>query len=241
VTALLVLGWVLAAGAVVDALLARRRLSAGAELVARACHELRAPLTAVGLAVEMLARRGEAPARTAGAIELQLRRARLALDDLAVAPAGGRQPDRLERVDVHELLEQTMTSWQTVAQAHDCELRLSGAPGRDATVRGDPVRLAQAAGNLVANAIEHGGGFVELRIRPVGGRVRIEVADAGPGLPAPVAQLAQRAGRRVDGRGRGLAIASEIAGRHGGRVAAAPAATGARIALELPAATAAPA
>jgi len=60
------------------------------------------------------------------------------------------------------------------------------------------------------------------------------VSDAGPGLPAPVAELASRprAGRGC--RGRGLAIATEVAERHGGRVAAAPSAHGARVALELP-------
>ena len=63
--------------------------------------------------------------------------------------------------------------------------------------------------------------------------------DEGPGLPAPVAELVRlpRAGRGR--RGRGLAIAAEIAARHGGRLAAAPAAGGGRVVLELPAAGAA--
>jgi signal transduction histidine kinase len=105
-------------------------------------------------------------------------------------------------------------------------------------VRGDRTRLAQACGNLLANAVEHGGGAIELRARAVGRRVRIEVADHGPGLPAPVARLAARARNGRGRRGRGLAIASEIAARHGGRLAAAPSSGGARLMLELPAARA---
>jgi len=64
--------------------------------------------------------------------------------------------------------------------------------------------------------------------------VRIEVIDEGPGLPAPVAQLTRRARGGRGRRGRGLAIAAEIAERHGGRLVAAPTARGARIGLELP-------
>ena len=64
--------------------------------------------------------------------------------------------------------------------------------------------------------------------------MRIEVIDEGPGLPAPVAELTRRARGGRGRRGRGLAIAAEIAERHGGRLVAAPAARGARIGLELP-------
>jgi signal transduction histidine kinase len=71
------------------------------------------------------------------------------------------------------------------------------------------------------------------------GRVRVEVHDAGPGLPAPVGELIR--GRRRRPRGRGLAIAAGIAERHGGRLAAAPSADGACLVLELPCADGSPA
>jgi signal transduction histidine kinase len=102
-------------------------------------------------------------------------------------------------------------------------------------VWGDRLRLAQATGNLIANAIEHGGGVVEVLGRADVGRARIEVTDTGPGLPAPVAELARRPTRGRGARGRGLAIASAVAASHGGRVAAEPARRGARLVLELPA------
>jgi signal transduction histidine kinase len=60
------------------------------------------------------------------------------------------------------------------------------------------------------------------------------VRDDGPGLPAPVADLARRPRAGRGERGRGLAIAAEIAARHGGRLSAAPAPHGACLALELP-------
>ncbi len=109
------------------------------------------------------------------------------------------------------------------------------APPRPTTfVTGDPLRIAQAVANLVSNAAEHGGGVVRVRVRGAGERVKIEVADDGPGLPAPVSSLVRpHTGRR----GHGLAIAAGIAELHGGRLSALPARAGGRVVLDLPAAT----
>jgi signal transduction histidine kinase len=217
--------WVLAATAAGLALFYRGELHRRRELVARACHELRGPLMAAQLALHAGAWRG---------IDLELRRAGAALDDLAAAPSGARAADRDEPVDIGDLIARQGRTWRAVAPAFGCELDVV-APGPRTVVRGDGVRLAQAVGNLVANAFEHGTGRVELTGRRQGDRIRIEIADEGPGLPAPVGQLTRRprAGRGC--RGRGLAITADIVDRHGGRLVAAPSARGARLAIELPA------
>jgi DNA-binding response OmpR family regulator len=228
------LGWCLAVVALVLAVGYRLALRRRGELVVRACHELRGPLTAARLALHAGARHAEAAPARLVAVELELRRAGVALDDLAAAPRGRRAPDHVEPVDVGELLAGQVAAWRAVAAVRGSEVAL-GAGAAGAVVRGDRLRLAQAVGNLVANALEHGSGSVEVRARPLGDRVRIEVADQGPGLPAPVPELARRARGGRGRRGRGLAIASDIAGRHGGRLVAAPSSHGARLALELPA------
>jgi signal transduction histidine kinase len=224
----------LAATGFAAALLAFWELRRRRELVARACHELRGPLTALRLCLATMERRGEAPPERLAALELELRRAGLALDDFAAARSGRRTIDRDEPVEVDDLLEEQFATWQVVAGAFQSTLLLGTLlPG--AFVRGDRLRLAQAISNLVANAIEHGPGLVEISARRVGrGHVCIEVIDEGPGLPSPVAELTRRARAGRGRRGRGLAIAAEIADRHGGRIVAAPARRGARIGLELP-------
>jgi signal transduction histidine kinase len=232
-------GWVVALAALAAAGAMRWKLARRAELVARACHEVRGPLTAARLGLHGLARAGDLVARVA-AIDLELRRAALALDDLHAAGRGAALRDRLEPVDLAGLVAEAAAAWAPVAAELGRELVVD-VPSDLGAVIGDRVRLAQACGNLLANAVEHGAGPVVLRGRVEGASVRLEVVDEGRGLPAPVATLAARARRGRGHRGRGLAIAATIAARHGGRLSAAPSATGARVVLELPAAREAPA
>jgi signal transduction histidine kinase len=253
-------GWVaagLAGGAV---MIGRRSLELRMQAVARACHELRGPLTSARLGLALGARAGELSSAQLRALDLELGRAALALDDLAAArPPLPQRPGHAEDVEVSELLADSVEAWRAAAAAARATLvvQWSGAP---AHVRGDRLRLAQAAGNLIANAIEHGGGAIVVSGRGEPAWVRFEVIDDGPGLPVPLAELTRRArhGRSARGhglatasaivrdhggrfaaapaqRGHGLAIASAIAHDHGGRLAAAPSQRGARLVLELPA------
>jgi signal transduction histidine kinase len=258
-------GWLAAGVAAGGAVVARRSLGLRMEAVARACHELRGPLTAARLGLALGVRGGELSPAQLRALDLELARAALALDDLASARAPLREVRGVTKVDVGGLVADSVEAWRPAADAAGARLELqwSGAP---AHVLGDRLRLAQATGNLIANAIEHGGGVVIVRggavaggggdvaarggamagrggdvaarRRTEGALVRVEVLDGGPGLPAPLPELTRRRRGGDDRRGRGLAIAESIARDHGGRLAAAPGQRGARLVLELPITTA---
>ncbi len=244
-------GWIAALLTAVMALLARRTLGTRMERVARACHELRGPITAARLGLELGTRAGELSPARLRAIDSELGRAALALDDLARVRGPMRRPElglrglaglgacaeppglgRVEPVDLVGLLSDSVEAWRPAAAAAGKTVRLR-CPSAVGYVSGDRLRLAQATGNLIANAIEHGGGEVDVRASFDRG-ARIEVVDDGPGLPAPVGELARRARNGRGSRGRGLAIAVSIAAAHGGRLRAAPADRGARLVLELP-------
>jgi signal transduction histidine kinase len=232
-------GWAVALAAVAAFLVLWRGRDRRLALVAEAAHELRGPLCAARLGLHALESAGEPVAGRAAAVELELRRAGLALEDLQAAPRGRRTGERLEVLDAGALVTGVATGWSTIARSHGARLRIERVAG-PALVRADRLRLAQALGNLVANAAEHGGGEVLVGVAVERGRVRIEVADDGPGLPAPVSELAAAGRDRHGPRGHGLAIARRISERHGGRLLTAPAVRGARLVLDLPLARPAP-
>jgi signal transduction histidine kinase len=231
------LGWLAALGALATFAAQRSSTERRLALVAEAAHELRAPLSAALLGLHGVV--GDAAsARRVAAVELELRRAGLALEDLDAAPRGGRAPECAEPLDVHALLADAVEAWRPLAGALAAELHFDAA-GQRLVVHADRLRLTQAVGNLVLNALEHGAGPVRLRAHATRTHVRVEVRDHGPGLPAPVAALAA-GGSHLGRRGHGLAIAARVVARHGGRLLTAPVSAGACVVLELPRADAAP-
>jgi signal transduction histidine kinase len=107
------------------------------------------------------------------------------------------------------------------ARERDRAIRVHAADGL--RLEGDELRLRQALGNLVDNALRHGAGEIELRAMSADGAVVLEVADHGPGFPPDLAGRAferfarGNAARAGSGAGLGLAIVRAIAEAHGGR------------------------
>ncbi len=223
-------GWACFAMAVAALAVVRWRIESRFALVAEASHELRGPLTAVQLGLSALVREAEPDgARRAAALDLELRRAGLALEDLAAAPVGRRAAERLAPVDVADLLEDAGEAWAAVAAALGGSVEVE-RPEEWWVIRGDRVRLAQALSNLVANAIEHGEAPVRLRARRAQDALYLEVVDAGCGLPGRLPAPRPHTGRR----GHGLGIAARIAEGCGGRLRSACGPEGHVMALELP-------
>jgi signal transduction histidine kinase len=88
----------------------------------------------------------------------------------------------------------------------------------------------------VANAARAGAKQVRFRAAIEGARIRLDVADDGPGIPEDIRPrlFEPFATTRKDGNGLGLAVSRRIVERHGGSLALLPASPGATFRIELP-------
>ena len=191
-------GWLAATAAGFAAAGVWRALAWRMESVARACHELRGPLTAVRLGLDGGAGNGELTPARLRAIDLELGRAALVLDDLEAVRTRRVWSRQADAIDLEQLVTDSVEAWRPTAAARGVELRAAWS-GCAATVWGDRRRLAQVTGNLIANAIEHGGGVVSVCGHGDRMRARVEVTDTGAGLPAPVPSSCARRGGAVGG------------------------------------------
>jgi signal transduction histidine kinase len=193
--------------------------------VSDASHELRTPLAILNAELELALRDAtdmEAiRAAVRSAAEEADRVVQLAEDLLVIAGSDdGRLPVRLAAVDAGEVLRTATRRFASRAAERGVDLEI-GAP-HDQPLLADRLRLEQALGNLIDNALRHGSGSVTLAVEPRDDRVELHVRDDGPGFPDDfLAQAFERFSRADAARGRGgaglgLAIVAAIAHGHGG-------------------------
>jgi signal transduction histidine kinase len=216
-------------------------------------HELHSLASAMQTAAEALDRGAYAADPAVGALLVHglvghtRRLGRLAEDLRGLARLeGGRLALELEDVDLGELLRDVRNEWLAEADQRGITIVLHTPPGA-LPLRADGVRLVQAIGNLVENALKYAGsgGRVELLVgwNAVDGQYEVAVRDSGPGIPEEVRarvferyfRIEGRVGAGAGGMGLGLAIAYGIARAHGGDLSVeSPPDGGARFVLRIP-------
>ena len=213
-----------------NALLERLRhaLDAQRAFVADAAHELRSPLTALKLQLELLRRAGadaDRDAARAGIGEGIERASRLVEQLLALARSEpGAAPAVKECVDLAETARRMVAETVPFAAARRIEFELvAPAP---VFVVGDPVALALLVRNLVDNAARYSppGSRVDVAVAANADAATLTVDDAGPGIPeAERHRVFDRFYRRAEGgqsgSGLGLAIVQSVAAAHHATVA----------------------
>jgi two-component system OmpR family sensor kinase len=218
-----------------NALLARLRdaLETQRRFTADAAHELRSPLTALQMQLDLVERAGGA-SQSRAAIEglrAAVRRASRLVDQLLtlarVEPGTASEP--FSTVDLAAVAATVAADSEPLAEAKQVELRLGEVT--PAAIRGQPAALHALVRNLVDNAVRYtpAGGRVSISVRRSGGEAVLQVSDTGPGIPpedrARVFDRFYRVpGATADGSGLGLSIVRQIAESHGARVSLADAA-----------------
>jgi signal transduction histidine kinase len=208
------------------------RIARERRFVGDVSHELRTPLTTLRTSTDYLLQHAEGlPPHVRRAAELlaadveYLQRLADDLLDLSRVDAG-RIDMSWERLSLADLTREVVTR-RSRASGQDVRIELDAEPEELSTVA-DKQRLERVVGNLVDNALIHGGGEdVTVRLGADDGVLLLSVDDRGPGIPPQVAGRiferffkADPARHRDErgGSGLGLAIARENAHLHGGEI-----------------------
>ncbi len=204
-----------------------QRLATWREAARRVAHEIRNPLTPIQLAAERLLakhRRGDpdfgaALEESVEIIGREVKTLEAMVDEFSrYARLPEPQP---ERIDLAQLFADTLQLYRNVKPGVEVEGRVAPEVGE---VFVDPEQIRRVLINLVDNAIEatSAPGQVRVEARRANGRLRIDVADTGPGIPPEARDKLFLPYFSTKGRGTGLglAIVHRIVTDHHGRITA---------------------
>jgi two-component system OmpR family sensor kinase len=199
--------------------------------VADAAHELRSPITALRLQLQMLGRMRDLASVQHATTDLQAavdRAQRLIEQLLSLSRVEPDAPaERLGEVDLGELVREVV-SQQSIA-AEEKGIDLGAEVNERICAAGNRHQLEELLDNLVGNAIRYTppGGTVDVRAVIIDGNPALQVVDSGPGIAESQRERvfdrfyrgeALRGDMRVSGSGLGLSIVRAIAERHGATV-----------------------
>lgn len=206
-------------------LLARlgKSIEAQRAFVADAAHELKTPLTALKLRLQLAQRAGDGPERQSAFADLSEgidRASHLVQQLLTLArQEPGAFEEAKEAVDLLALARNAVTDFVAAAEAKQIDLGLDvDAP---VALRGNGDALRTLLNNLIDNAIRYTpkGGKIDVTVQTGAAGVRLLVQDNGPGIPeAQLQRVLDRfyrvPGTQTTGSGLGLAIVKQIAAAH---------------------------
>ncbi|MBS0307427.1 MAG: sensor histidine kinase N-terminal domain-containing protein [Proteobacteria bacterium] len=210
-------------------LLARLRLAITAQraFIADAAHELKTPLTALKLQMQLAQRaRTEADRQAAfGDLRGGLERANHLVQQLLTLARQdpGAFEQASEALDLAALARSVAIDFTAIADER--QTRITVRAEAPAIINGNPEALRIMLNNLLDNAIRYtpDGGQVALAVEKEGEVVRVGVIDNGPGIPEKdLSRVLDRfyrvPGTSSKGSGLGLAIVNRIAAAHDGRI-----------------------
>lgn len=193
-----------------DSGIARQR-----RFLADAAHELRTPIAILQTRLESLPdgpdkRQLQRDSARLGGVANEL----LDLHRLALSS------DSFEVIDLVDIAAQVTADLAPLAIGAGSDIEFV-APNHPVTIKGDASALSRAIGNLVHNAMSHGGPKVDIRVE-VNTDGRVCVSDNGPGVePEHREEIFwpfHRISQSPNGAGLGLSLVYDIVKRHGGKV-----------------------
>ncbi len=218
------------------------QLAGMGRMAANIAHEIRNPLSIIRTAATRMRRTGRVEPELIDDIVTEV-------DDLNQILTGylefarGEESARRETVAARRVVERSIAAAAHEAARRDVRIEPDVEDG--VALHVDERRVRQALINVLLNAVQASppGGIVHVEARRAGRRVRLDVADAGPGIAR------ERLGdvtrpfytTRADGSGLGLSVVEAVVRAHDGRlIIDSEPGRGTRVTLVLPAAPAGP-
>jgi nitrogen fixation/metabolism regulation signal transduction histidine kinase len=207
-----------------EQLLASERVAAWQEVARRLAHEIKNPLTPIKMSLETLVAASERQeprfeelfAESTEVMLEEVERLRRIVDEFSQF---ARLPKpQLVSMSLSDLVDQVLSLYAVPKEGVEFRSQIA----RNVWVRADRDQLTQVLLNLLKNAEEAlaGAGWIDVRLKSIGDRAVLEVADSGAGIP-----LEHRARvfepyftTKQGGSGLGLAIARRISQEHGGQL-----------------------
>jgi signal transduction histidine kinase len=206
--------------------LAEERAQELEQFAGRIAHDLKNPLTAMSLRVVLAEQRAE-DKMPFTKISQQLRSMTQLIDGLLDFAVSGARPEPGEHTDIGGVVDEVVGAIRDEARTSGTEIDIDVEAG--VSVACSRAALLSIVGNLVRNAVKYVAGqprrHVDVRVHGGrDGRVRLEVEDSGPGIPAekrghifePFVRL--DGARKQPGFGLGLATVKKLVGAYGGDV-----------------------
>jgi signal transduction histidine kinase len=203
-------------------------LSAQRRFTADAAHELRSPLTALKLQVQLLERstdeagRVQAIENLKGGLERAIHTVQQLLSLARLEP--GAKPFAQEPLDLLALARQVAGDYALIAENRGIDLGVEADIA--VRLRGDREALRILLSNLVDNALRYtlAPGRVDIRVERLAACARLCVEDNGPGIPESDRERIFDRFYRVPGQGGrgsglGLSIVKTVAEQHGASLA----------------------
>ncbi len=204
-------------------------------------HEIKNPLSALSLHVQLLEERlgvkaDDDTGEILGVLKTEVTRIAGVLESFRDYAS----IDTLNQAetDIPTLVRQTVELMRPQAEQQGVRIEVSVPATGLSPIRADATRLEQVLLNLVINALDEmrGGGTLSLAVAADQGKITIEVADTGRGVPDNVRAriFDPYFTTKSDGSGMGLAVCDKIIRQHGGQIDVDSGSSGATFRISLP-------
>lgn len=203
------------------------------DFISSMSHELRSPITTIGIALEALSRDDYPPEQTKEFLKiskLELERLNLLVDRvLRLSMFEEREPNiYLESVDMSQVVQQVLDAVKLRTEKISADISLRLTTDASWMVHGDRLHLTSVVFNLIDNALKYVKGTPQIKITlsAKDQKVILQVADNGIGIPAEFQEkifekffrVPAEMGVKANGHGLGLSYVANVVQQHGGTI-----------------------